>query len=112
MQVQQSTFRRIMTYAPMHSRCKIRPPSAATKGKKRMARTADRRRFGQITKMRSGRWQARYTVPLTHESGRGGHIVTAPPPFEPGTYGREAAGDWLRSAERRPQNGKRPWSGR
>src|SRR3546814_11473112 len=54
--------------------------------------------------MRSGRWQARYTVPLTHESGRGGHIVTAPHTFEPGTYGKEAAGDSLRSEEQRLQS--------
>src|SRR3546814_15887629 len=59
--------------------------------------------------MRSGRWQARYTVPLTHESGRGGHIVTAPHTFEPGTYGKEAAGDWLRSEERRLQSEGADW---
>ncbi|UUZ58581.1 hypothetical protein [Nocardioides sp. B-3] len=67
-----------------------------------MARTADRRRFGQITKMRSGRWQARYAVPLAHESGRGGHIVTAPHTFEPGAYGKEAAGHWLRGRGEAP----------
>ena len=35
-----------------------------------MSPTTSRRRFGQITKMRSGRWQARFTVPLDHPSGR------------------------------------------
>jgi integrase len=60
-----------------------------------------RRRFGQINKMRSGRWQARYTVPLGHPSGRGGQVVTARQSFEPNTYGREAAGDWLRAEELR-----------
>lgn len=83
--------------------------SVATKGKNGMARTADRRRFGQITKMRSGRWQARYTVPLAHESGRGGHIVTAPHTFEPGTYGKQAAADWLRSEELRLQSEGPDW---
>jgi integrase len=66
-----------------------------------MATKASRRRFGQVTKMRSGRWQARFTVPLDHPSGRGGLIFTAPHTFEPNTYGREAAGDWLRSEELR-----------
>lgn len=66
-----------------------------------MAAKASRRRFGQVTKMRSGRWQARFTVPLDHPSGRGGQIVTAPHTFEPNTYGREAAGDWLRAEELR-----------
>lgn len=51
--------------------------------------------------MRSGRWQARYTVPLGHPSGRGGPVVTARQSFEPNTYGREAAGDWLRAEELR-----------
>lgn len=51
--------------------------------------------------MRSGRWQARFTVPLGHPSGRGGQTVTAPHTFEPTTYGKEAAGDWLRDEERR-----------
>ena len=51
--------------------------------------------------MRSGRWQARFTVPLDHPSGRGGQIVTAPHTFEANTYGREAAGDWLRAEELR-----------
>lgn len=74
-----------------------------------MARTADRRRFGQITKMRSGRWQARYRVPLAHESGRGGDLVTAPHTFEPGTYGKQAAGDWLRSEELRLQGEGADW---
>ncbi|AXH95017.1 tyrosine-type recombinase/integrase [Ornithinimicrobium avium] len=60
-----------------------------------------RRRFGQGTRMRSGRWQARFTVPLGHPSGRGGQTVTAPHTFEPTTYGKEAAGDWLRDEERR-----------
>jgi integrase len=66
-----------------------------------MAAKASRRRFGQVTRMRSGRWQARFTVPLDHPSGRGGQIVTAPHTFEPNTYGREAAGDWLRAEELR-----------
>ena len=56
---------------------------------------------GQISKMRSGRWQARFVVPLGHPSGRGGEIVKAPHTFEPNTYGREAAGDWLRAEELR-----------
>ncbi|WP_392545309.1 tyrosine-type recombinase/integrase [Oryzobacter telluris] len=60
-----------------------------------------RRRFGQLTRMRSGRWQARFTVPLGHPSGRGGQTVTAPHTFEATTYGKEAAGDWLRDEERR-----------
>lgn len=60
-----------------------------------------RRRFGQVTRMRSGRWQARFTVPIGHPSGRGGQTVTAPHTFEPTTYGKEAAGDWLRDEERR-----------
>lgn len=64
-----------------------------------MTAKASRRRFGQVTKMRSGRWQARFTVPLDHPSGRGGQIVTAPHTFEPNNYGREAAGDWLRAEE-------------
>ena len=51
--------------------------------------------------MRSGRWQARFTVPLGHPSGRGSQIITAPHTFEPTTYGKEAAGDWLRDEERR-----------
>ncbi len=66
-----------------------------------MTAKASRRRFGQVTRMRSGRWQARFTVPLDHPSGRGGQIVTAPHTFEPNTYGREAAGDWLRAEELR-----------
>jgi integrase len=66
-----------------------------------MTAKASRRRFGQVTKMRSGRWQARFTVPLDHPSGRGGQIVTAPHTFEPNTYGRQAAGDWLRAEELR-----------
>ena len=57
--------------------------------------------FGQISKMRSGRWQARFVVPVDHPSGRGGQIVKAPHTFEPNTYGREAAGDWLRAEELR-----------
>jgi integrase len=60
-----------------------------------------RRRFGQLARMRSGRWQARFTVPLGHPSGRGGQTITAPHTFEPTTYGKEAAGDWLRDEERR-----------
>jgi hypothetical protein len=60
-----------------------------------------RRRFGQVTKMRSGRWQARFSVPTTHPSGRGGTIVTAPHTFEPNSYGKQAAEDWLRSEELR-----------
>ncbi|MEO5608754.1 MAG: hypothetical protein ABIQ61_11700, partial [Ornithinibacter sp.] len=60
-----------------------------------------RRRFGQLTRMRSGRWQARFTVPLGHPSGRGGQIITAPHTFASNTYGTEAAGDWLRDEERR-----------
>lgn len=66
-----------------------------------MAGTQSRRRFGQISKMRSGRWQARFVVPLSHPSGRGGEITKAPHTFEPNTYGREAAGDWLRAEELR-----------
>ena len=66
-----------------------------------MAGKDSRRRFGQINKMRSGRWQARFTVPLGHPSGRGGQVVTAPHTFEANTYGREAAGDWLRAEELR-----------
>jgi integrase len=66
-----------------------------------MTAKASRRRFGQVTNMRSSRWQARFTVPLDHPSGRGGQIVTAPHTFEPNTYGREAAGDWLRAEELR-----------
>ena len=54
-----------------------------------------------MTPMRSGRWQARFTVPLGHPSGRGSQIITAPHTFEPTTYGKEAAGDWLRDEERR-----------
>ena len=60
-----------------------------------------RRRFGQVSRMRSGRWQARFTVPLGHPCGRGGETITAPHTFEPTTYGKEAAGDWLRDEERR-----------
>ncbi len=60
-----------------------------------------RRRFGQVNRMRSGRWQARFTVPLGHPSGRGGQVVTAPHTFEANAYGREAAGDWLRAEELR-----------
>lgn len=86
--------------------------SAVTKGENGMARTADRRRFGQITKMRSGRWQARYAVPLAHESGRGGHIVTAPHTFEPGTYGKQAGEDWLRDEEKRLQAEGTDWQTR
>ena len=66
-----------------------------------MAGSYSRRRFGQISKMRSGRWQARFVVPLGHPSGRGGDLIKAPHTFEPNTYGREAAGDWLRSEELR-----------
>lgn len=60
-----------------------------------------RRRFGQLTRMRSGRWQARFTVPLGHPSGRGGQTITAHHTFEATTYGKQAAGDWLRDEERR-----------
>lgn len=60
-----------------------------------------RRRFGQVTQMRSGRWQARFVVPQSHPSGRAGQMVTAPHTFEPGTYGKEKAQDWLRDEERR-----------
>ena len=60
-----------------------------------------RRRFGQVNRMRSGRWQARFTVPLSHPSGRGGQVVTASHTFEANTYGREAASDWLRAEELR-----------
>lgn len=66
-----------------------------------MAGSSSRRRFGQISKMRSGRWQARFTVPLGHRSGRGGEMIKAPHTFEPNAYGREAAGDWLRTEELR-----------
>ncbi len=66
-----------------------------------MARKDARRRFGQLSKMRSGRWQARFTVTLGHPSGRGGEVVMAPHTFEANTYGREAAGDWLRAEELR-----------
>lgn len=41
------------------------------------------------------------TVPLGHPSGRGGQIIKAPHTFEANTYGREAAGDWLRAEELR-----------
>lgn len=51
--------------------------------------------------MRSGRWQARFTVPLGRPSGRRGQIITAPHTFAPNTYGKEDAGDWLRDEERR-----------
>jgi hypothetical protein len=51
--------------------------------------------------MRSGRRQARFTVPLGHPCGRGGETITAPHTFEPTRYGKEAAGDWLRDEERR-----------
>ena len=60
-----------------------------------------RRRFGQVSRMRSGRWQARFTVPLGHPCGRGGELITARHTFEPTTYGKEAAGDWIRDEERR-----------
>ncbi|QKE85089.1 site-specific integrase [Arthrobacter sp. NEB 688] len=60
-----------------------------------------RHRFGQVSRMRSGRWQARYSVPTNHPSGRGGQLISAPHTFEPTTYGREAARDWLRDEERR-----------
>jgi integrase len=53
--------------------------------------------------MRSGRWQARFTVPLQHPSGRGGQIVSASHTFESNSYGREAARDWLRAEELRLQ---------
>jgi ABC-2 type transport system ATP-binding protein len=53
-----------------------------------MAAKASRRRFGQVTKMRSGRWQARFTVPLGHPSGRGGQLVAA----SPGLLGPNGAG--------------------
>src|SRR5215218_1261889 len=74
---------------------------ASAKRRTKMARKDVRRRFGQVNKMRSGRWQARFTVPLDHPCGRGGQVVTAPHTFEPNTYGREAAGDWLRAEELR-----------
>jgi integrase len=82
-----------MPYDPMHSRCKIEVYF--------MAQPRTKRRFGQISKLRSGRWQARFTVPLGHPTGRGGELVRAPHTFEPGSYGREAAGDWLRAEELR-----------
>lgn len=85
-----------MPYDPMHERCIADAKSGA-----RMTRKDARRRFGQISKMRSRRWQARFTVPLDHPSGRGGETVRAPHTFEPNTYGREAAGDWLRAEELR-----------
>lgn len=69
---------------PLHEPCKI----AAS-------------RFGQVTRMRSGRWQARFTVPLGHPSGRRGRTSRAPRTFEPNTYGKESAGDWIRDEERR-----------
>lgn len=75
-----------------------------------MAGTQSRRRFGQISKMRSGRWQARFVVPLSHPSGRGGEIIKAPHTFEPNTYGREAAGDWLRAEELRLNAEGASWS--
>lgn len=74
-----------------------------------MAGTQSRRRFGQISKMRSGRWQARFVVPLSHPSGRGGEITKAPHTFEPNTYGREAAGDWLRAEELRLNTESTSW---
>lgn len=66
-----------------------------------MAGEGSRRRFGQLTKMRSARWQARYSVPLGHPSGRGSWLVTAPYTFEATRYGKQAAEDWLRDEERR-----------
>ena len=74
-----------------------------------MAAKDSRRRFGQINKMRSGRWQARFAVPLGHPSGRSGQIVTAPHTFEASTYGREAAGDWLRTEELRLNSEGASW---
>ncbi|GAA1543477.1 tyrosine-type recombinase/integrase [Nocardioides humi] len=62
-----------------------------------------RRRFGQVTRMRSGRWQARFSVPANHPSGRGGQSITAPHTFEPNSYGKQAAQDWLRAEELRLQ---------
>lgn len=59
--------------------------------------------------MRPGPWQARFTVPLGHPSGRGGQVVTAPHTFEANTYGREAAGDWLRAEELRLNAGGASW---
>lgn len=75
-----------------------------------MPRSAPRRRFGQLTRMRSGRWQARYTVPIDHPSGRGGQTITGPHTFEPTSYGREAAGDWLRSEELRLRDEGPRWA--
>lgn len=74
-----------------------------------MAAEPTRRRFGQLTKMRSGRWQARYRVPQDHPSGRGGLIVTAPHTFEPTRYGKDAASDWLRDEERRLNSEGADW---
>jgi integrase len=88
------TFGPRLPYDPLHSLCRGRTP-------KHLAGKDSRRRFGQVNKLRSGRWQARFTVPLGHPSGRGGQVVTARQTFEPGTYGREAAGDWLRTEELR-----------
>ena len=51
--------------------------------------------------MRSGRWQARFAVPARHPSGREGQIITAPHTFEPNTYGKQTAEDWLRAEELR-----------
>lgn len=66
-----------------------------------MSPAPKRRRFGQLTKMRSGRWQARYTVPATHPSGKGGTLVTAPHTFQANTFGWEAGGEWLKAEEQR-----------
>ena len=60
--------------------------------------------------MRSGRWQARFTVPLGHPCGRGGQTITAPHTFEPTTCGEQAAGDWLRDEERRLNAGGAAWA--
>lgn len=60
-----------------------------------------RHRFGQVVRLRSGRWQARFTIPTAHPSGRGGERIPAPHTFEATTYGHQAARDWLRDEERR-----------
>src|SRR5690349_14928618 len=60
-----------------------------------------RRRFGQVSRMRSGRWQARFTVPLGHPCGRRGDTITARPPVVATSTGKEAGGDWRGDEERR-----------
>lgn len=83
--------------------------AAAESTFRRLVQAAEKRRFGQFTQMRSGRWQARYSVPKNHPSGRGGTIVTAPQTYEDSRYGYEAAGDWLRGEEKRLEKEGATW---